>query len=167
MKKFIKYILYLLYIVLVLFWVAKQFGYPLTWYLLNAKYNYLNGNEIKTETFNLKVPYWKWKIISDTKKSSKLEGITQDRTFVIALIRKKVELYNLENIKKMCRENIKIMSYKEKNFQKYNIYCNSASKQLKKYRIFWVKNKVFIYMNNYNEKYQDIFDELISNIELK
>lgn len=167
MKKPIKFILYILLIIVGFFWVAKQFGYPLNWYVLNGKYNYLNTNKIETETFNLKVPYWKWKVLSNTEKSSKLEGISSDRTFILALIRKEVELYNLESIKKMCKGDVLIDSYEQKSFQRYNIYCNRTTKQLKAYRVFWIKNKVFVYMNDYNKKYQDVYDELISSIELK
>ena len=167
MKKPIKYVLYLGLIILSFFWVAKQFGYPLTWYLLNAKYNYSHVNKIETKMFELEVPYWKWKILDDTEKSSKLEGISPDRTFISAFIRKDVELYDLENIQKMCKEELVIDILEKKFFEEYNIYCNMPPKGLNPYRIFWIKNKIFLHMDNYNKKYQHVYDELLSKIELK
>ncbi|CAA6827034.1 MAG: Unknown protein, partial [uncultured Sulfurovum sp.] len=34
------------------------------------------------------------------------------------------------------------------------------------YRIYWIKNKVFVFMEDYNNKYESTYDSLLSNIEL-
>jgi len=167
MKNFTKNSLYLILGILFIFWIAKQFGYPLNWYVLNGKYNLIHINKIETNTLKLNVPYWTWKIKDENDRTVNLEGISFDRTFLPVLLRKNVNKYSLKSIKNMCDTKHVIVKQQE---EKMNIYCDEANKNLKKlepFRIFWIKNKVFLLMPNYDKKYEKEYNRLIKSIKIK
>jgi len=168
-KKYINLLLLLIFTYLLITWILKQLDYPIIDYEYNGLYNLINERDIDTLTYSVKLPFFTWKIKDTTDKAIDIRGLRIEDKFLQASFRK-IGLYSsLENINKICLDkNNSIVKQNHNNPDVYNIYCyNNSDKKLKPYRIYWVKNKVFLFMHDYNFNYEEEYDSLISNIKIK
>jgi len=131
-------------------------GFSPIGYIFNFYKNVVNG-----QILHIDFPFFFWRIEKSNDKTKMFESfIVNDRPISVTLDRN----YNnvsIDAIKKMCEGTYSI----EKNKSVYFFLCqNEKNTYLKPFKVVYKQNEFFIFIYDYDKKYDWIYKKIISYI---
>jgi len=167
-NKKLKVLFFALIVLLSTIFIIKLIqGYSPISNIYNAYYNSLNGFDINNSDYEVKLPFFHWKIKEKKDTSISLEGIKTEDGFLIAVLDNNFSSKSLQEISKMCEGRQKINKITISDYRGYDLFCkNDNFIKLKPYRIIFVPQKMFIFKYDYQIQYDNEYNKLISNVML-
>ena len=153
-------------LLIIIFGLKQILGYSPIGYLYNAYYNSFHDSEIIDSTYKIELPFFNWRINEKDNTQTIVYGMLTKDGFLKATFSNGSFSKSIDEIKEMCIDGNNIVKSIDIDIHKaMDIYCkNESVDELKPYRIIFIPKKLFVFMYNYQLKYNSHYEELISRI---
>ncbi len=152
-------------LLIIIFGLKQMLGYSPIGYLYNAYYNSIHDSEVINNTYKIQPPFFNWRINEKNNTQVIFYGMLTENGFLKATFSNNSLSKSIDEIKDMCVgrnivKNIDIDTHKA-----VDIYCeNKNINELNSYKIIFIPKKLFVFMYDYQMKYNNQYEKLISKI---
>ncbi|CAA6807862.1 MAG: Unknown protein [uncultured Campylobacterales bacterium] len=125
--------------------------------------HFLGFGILETQTFNLKLRN-NWELQKESENGYLLINITQDKLYLFIHKEYKKDIFK-QVINNICLD-LDVFNKKHNNYSAEVFQCNN-SKNDKKFLLFDIKDKVYIWIDEYSSQYQNNYEDIFNNIDIK